>query len=246
MIKLRHLATCVAVAGLAAVFATSARAHGPTTWSGVYFGASAGWSGSEVDWAFNPAIGGAANQAYSFSDDDAVLGAHIGYQHQMGNLVLGVEAGYMQTLDDGSRRALFGNNAAFDSEVEIDGIFTIGGRLGYTPMSNVLLYATGGFATAEIESRAITVATGAVAFAAQERHNGWYAGVGVDYAISPNVVVGIEYQHISLGTERHCPDPTCPGAGGGFVDRDIDAEIDVVKARVSFKFGDRPAPAPLK
>ena len=59
----------------------------------------------------------------------------------------------------------------------------------------------------------------------------------------------IEYKHVALDTERHCAGPpqgTCLGALGGFTDRDISADADIVTARLSLKWGFDDRVVPLK
>lgn len=216
--------------------AGSANASGP--WGGIYIGASAGWMGQDLNWAFNPAIPAAAHQAYSLDTSDGVYGLHVGIQHQFySNFVIGAELGYSRSGDSWAGEPMFGNNPAFDSEARVEDIFQIGVRLGWSPSREWLLYVSGGYASADIHSRAISVATGAVAFSASERHDGWYVGGGVEFALTDSWILGLEYQHLDFGTERQCPGGACLGAAGFFVDRDMDASADVVRARLSFKFG---------
>ena len=84
------------------------------------------------------------------------------------------------------------------------------------------------------------------------RHDGWYVGGGVEYMVTKNIIIGLEYQHFDFDTERHCSNGIanpCGLAGAGtlplFV-RDVGLSMDVVSARLTFKFGrDRDA-VPLK
>jgi hypothetical protein len=64
--------------------------------SGIYGGVNAGWMGSTVDWAFNPAIVGAVNQSFSLSKDSAIFGVHAGYHYQFSGFVLGVEGALIE------------------------------------------------------------------------------------------------------------------------------------------------------
>ena len=63
-----------------------------TSWSGFYIGGSVGWRWTDVDWNFPAPI---ANQITSTSQsfDHGVLGGHVGYQHQFGAIVVGIEGG---------------------------------------------------------------------------------------------------------------------------------------------------------
>lgn len=237
---LKYASVAVAIAGAVAGAGTvPAAASDHHRWGGLYFGANAGWIGKDFDWAFNPPIAGAAHQAYSLSDDGGIAGGHVGIQTQFNQFVLGVEAAFSGTGvfgNDWANETNFGNNPAFDSQVRMNGIFTVGPRFGWAPNNQWLLFVGGGFASANVQSTAVSVASGQHSFAAGERHNGWYLGGGIEYAMTRNLIIGVEYQHIDLGKELHCPG-ACLGAGGGFVDRNIDANADIVRARLSFKLG---------
>lgn len=243
MAMLRGVVAGLALMGAAAV--SSAPASAQYNWSGMYFGGHAGLISTDIDWAFNPAIPGAVHQAYSLGKDEGIIGGHAGIQHQFGGIVVGVEAGYSGTGSFGNgwmNERGFGNNNAFDSQTRIDSILQAGARLGWAPSTKWMLYVSGGYASAQIHSRAVNVTTGAVDFDDAKRHDGWYLGAGLDYALTSNWIVGLEYQRMEFDTARHCPGGPCLGALGAFVDRDIDAVSDVIRARLSFKLG-RPEPA---
>src|SRR5262245_24982012 len=59
----------------------------PSNWSGGYFGVQSGYEWSTSDIKF--VTGGAR---ISIDSSDPLVGAHLGYQHQFGAVVLGVEA----------------------------------------------------------------------------------------------------------------------------------------------------------
>ena len=37
----------------------------------------------------------------------------------------------------------------------------------------------------------------------EERHHGWVIGGGLEYMVHPNVILGVDYSYIDLGSERH-------------------------------------------
>ena len=235
-----------------------------TSWSGFYIGGSVGWRWTDVDWNFPAPI---ANQITSTSQsfENGVVGAHAGYQHQFGALVLGVEAGAKhapgsaQSRRESSRCAFPLPFVDLCDTQNVNRLYTLGGRIGWTPSSKWLLYGTGGYASVEVDTAirfggvlvpppitATPVSTGGA------RHDGWYIGGGVEYMVTKNIIIGLEYQHFDFDTERHCsngiPNP-CGLAGAGtlplFV-RDVDLTMDIISARLTFKFGrDRDA-VPLK
>ena len=202
-------------------------------WSGFYAGGNIGWGRADVGWTFDPAIPAAANQSYKVRQSGLVGGVQGGIQQQFGNWVLGVEANW-DVSDRWGKRAGFGNNPARDSEVRTD-YFTVGPRLGWA-MNNSMLYGTGGWAEGRIDTRAIVNATGALADATSAHHTGWFLGGGWDYAITPVLIFGVDYRHIHLGTKNQCDFGNCVTGAAVFTNVDVNANIDVVTARLSLKF----------
>jgi opacity protein-like surface antigen len=81
-----------------------------------------------------------------------------------------------------------------------------------------------------------------------ERHDGWYLGGGVEWAITPNVIFGVEYRHYDFKDVLHTPTNLTvnPNVLDPALRHNVDADADVVTARLSFKLN-RPAPVvPLK
>lgn len=216
--------------------ASPSRAEDRTAdWSGAYFGANIGWAHASYDWAFDPALAGAPNQAYSLGEDDGFLGGHAGVQVQIDQIVIGAEAAYSGSGafgDDWAQRPRFGIGTAV-STARIDRVFTVGPRLGWSPVDRLLLFADGGYATAHVRSAGRNPVNGQYVFQGEDRHHGYYLGGGVEFAATENIVLGVEYQRIDLSGETHCAAPCAPASSNN---RDIDPTVDVVRARVSLKF----------
>jgi opacity protein-like surface antigen len=231
----------------------------PADWSGVYFGVGSGYQWSSIDVEHVPAPAGIG---FSSDHDETIVSAHIGVQQQWGNVVLGIEGGWLSTLRD--RR---GDSARCDSVVPVltnpilapgdfctatlNDILTIGARAGWAA-GHWMPYITGGYASAgfDFENR-IPTAVGFGATQLQEqahvRLNGWYIGGGFEWVISPGWTTGIEYRHYEfdsrdtvaysrdLGTSSHALE------GVRF-----EASTDTIEARVSWRWGRPEAAAPLK
>jgi len=260
MKQLRHaLASTVGMVLLGAAFTAPASADGmpgraapcceTSNWSGLYGGASIGWMGNDFDWAFNPAIAGAPHQAYSLHSSRGVIGVHGGYQHQFGAVVVGVEAGYTTKGREAIEQG-FGVGAAGDSVVKMRSIVTVGPRLGFA-FSNAMVYTTAGYAQADIQSKDVLHATGADLQVWNETHHGWFWGGGVEYLVSKNVMLGVDYKRLDLGTEHHCfqlaagvGGPTCNFTNTN--ERDIKGTADIVSLRLSLKWGREDRAVPLK
>ena len=274
------LALCIA-GGLAVAPGTaSAHAPGTVVdWSGLYVGLHAGYAWSDVDvelrepGAAVTILEGLGAPTGARHDLDGFLGGgHIGIQHQWGRWVLGVEAALSVSDQRDRSTEPFAGQVTFlgfpiaewagesSFRTEIDNFMSIAGRLGYAH-DRWLVYAKGGFATAAIRSRgsvdgefcAIFVGCGDFggSFSSRERHNGWLAGAGLEYMITPNLIVGLEYSYMDLGARTHSGSGTLDLDGATFsgdtrVRVDPDA-IHAVTARVSIKLGrDEPAPRPMK
>jgi opacity protein-like surface antigen len=251
---LRHVALGAAAGVALAITATSASADGyapgakvyrPYDWSGFYVGGQIGWKNNDFDWAFNPAIPAAVNQAFSLNNDSAVGGFHGGLQYQWGQIVVGAEVAWNRDLrSDWASHVGYGVGAGGNAEARSNDLVTVGGKLGWTPMSHWLVYASGGWATAEIQTRDFVRATGAVILPTHERHDGGYVGGGLDYALSKHIIIGLNYQHVFLETINHCPNQVC--IAGDTNRHDMSLDSDIVQARLTLKFGREERVAPLK
>jgi outer membrane immunogenic protein len=163
----------------------------------------------------------------------------IGAQYQWGNWVLGIEGAYNRLLNKDYNQSIGPSADCFPAGADvtcasrIDQIWTVGPRLGYA-WNNWMVYGTGGYANGKIYGKFLTTSTGALATDTVERHGGWYAGVGAEYFLTKfwmsDLILGLEYQHIDLGTVRHLD---TIGLGD---DVDYNATVDIVRARLVFKW----------
>src|SRR5262249_13210561 len=113
----------------------------------------------------------------------------------------------------------------------------IGGRLGFA-WDRWVFYGQGGFGRGHIDTQGIIHATGIGFSGAGADHDGWYAGVGFDYAVLDWLILGIDYKHYEFDSNNHNCNVACLNP---FVDnRNISATADSVMGRVSFKFNPWP------
>jgi outer membrane immunogenic protein len=208
------------------------------SWTGLYGGGNVGWMSTDQS-AFWPATALATN-SFGHNRDGGTYGAHIGYQYQWTNFVLGIEAAWSTPFDNalvtGSPQTGC-PNVAFTCRSSLTEIFTVGPRAGYA-WNDVLLYGTGGYAEGKVRSLSLATATLVQFDDVSRRKDGWFAGVGVEYAAwkSGNIsgIIGVEYQHVDLGSTRLFS----PGDGNvfGTNTRDISSRSDLVRLRLSLKF----------
>jgi outer membrane immunogenic protein len=178
-------------------------------WTGFYIGGQGTyrWAGADVNWGVDvPGLG----TGKSLSSDDWMGGVHGGVQQQFGLWVLGVDLSG-DWGDSGDTRNL---SFAFDSitgnghvSAGIDEIFTATGRLGYV-WSNVMLYAKGGYALADLSAKGEGSVTGLpgvcdpnCSFSRDKSRSGWTVGGGFEWMFAQNVSLGLDYSFIDIGSE---------------------------------------------
>src|SRR3984957_6153379 len=200
-------------------------------WSGMYVGIDGGWADQHHNFAFDPPVGGGANQTGRESSSGGMWGAHIGIQQQFGSWVLGVE-GAVDGLGTKTGHSICGI-AGGDCQIWTDRIWTVGPRLGYA-VNNVLFFINGGYANGDTRVQDISAAGAVLQTSEASRQGGWYLGGGVDYAVTKNFILGIEYQHADLGTKFQCTTfPACVVPSSN--NMRVSATADIVKARATYK-----------
>jgi opacity protein-like surface antigen len=211
--------TCLSVASRAA-------AHEPASaaWSGVYIGASIGGAWGDAGFAV-------PDKAPGRMDLDSVLagGFHIGVQRQWGHIVGGIETSVLFGDFSGATSC---PNDDFSCSVDVNWIWMIGPRLGIA-MNTLHFYATGGYALGNSSTRVVEIATSATEERGHGHNSGWYVGGGVEWSLGRAMVLAVEYRRIELDDDRHFS-PT----GVFAASREVDATIDTIQARLSFKLGD--------
>jgi outer membrane immunogenic protein len=201
-------------------------------WSGFYIGANGGWGTSRGCWDFvTPAGGFVANEG-CHNADGGTVGGQIGYRWQAGTWVFGVEAQGNWADFKGSNVSVFAPGFRNQSKIDAFGLFT--GQVGYA-WNNVLLYVKGGAAVTSNEYRSFTALGNVLAgTTGDDTRWGGTVGVGLEYAFAPNWSVGIEYDHLFMQDRTY----TFNTPAGVFFSTDrIRQDIDLVTARVNYKFG---------
>jgi outer membrane immunogenic protein len=213
-------------------------------WTGFYTATSVGgmWTDQHTDWPFRTP--GTLSEFFDHKRSTGIWGSHAGIQWQFSNVVFGAELGYSLPFRDGISSLTLGApntgcpNPAFSCGAGISKIFTAGPRLGWGGFDGWLIYATGGYASARIESRSVLATAPFTQFDdIRVTRSGWFAGGGIDYvawkgSLFGDVVLGVEYQHLDFGNVRLFS----PGDPIGVVTnaRDISSRADVVRARLTF------------
>ncbi len=189
----------------------------PPSWSGLYFGAHAGWVTGR--WDGNMAYSKAApddgfdRSGKSLDDDGWLGGLQVGFNRQHGAFVWGVEADVSWAdLNDKGRFFPYPANEspAWDIDNDLELFGTVRGRVGYLVTPRLLLYGTGGFAWGRANSDLTVVDTNTPPFtdvtaraSADENHLGWAAGAGGELLLADRWMVRAEWLHVDLGKEDY-------------------------------------------
>lgn len=184
-------------------------------WSGFYGGLQAGWGSSEFD--INDGLG----LDESIDMDGGFAGGVVGAQWQWNRVLFGVEGDLNWSGVEGEE-----TGPGFDNlDGKIDWFGSLNAKLGL-PIDRTLLYAIGGvaFASAETGQRL----AGGSSYDDQT-FTGWTVGAGVDYAVTDNIIAGLQYKYYDFGDADF-------DLEGGFTNREGDLEMHTVSARLTYKF----------
>jgi outer membrane immunogenic protein len=201
-------------------------------WSGFYIGGNGGWGESDNCWnVVTPA--GAAFTDNCHDKSGGIVGGQIGYRWQLPNnhFVGGVEAqGDWADLNK-SRVSFFDPTLTLGSKVDGLGLFT--GQFGFA-YDTWLWYVKAG---AAVTSNTFTVSStlGGVGLAsASSTRWGGVVGTGFEYGFTPNWSVGIEYDHLFMGSADYVFPVANPILTGAF--NRISQDVDMVTVRVNYRF----------
>jgi opacity protein-like surface antigen len=180
------------------------------SWSGLYIGGHVGASSSLTDIA-DPL--GAPIYGDNVRSPGFIGGGQIGFNHQVGLVVFGVEADVSGVSSDGTNTcfAVSGDTASSNCRVRPDLYTTVTGRIGYA-VDRSLLYVKGGAAWTRgtvdmfVNNNPFGVFTSTSSFVTP----GWTVGAGVEYALAPAWSMKLEYDYLSF-RDQDVSTPYVPG-----------------------------------
>jgi opacity protein-like surface antigen len=227
------------------------------SWAGFYLGVHGGYGWNQD--AFSQTDGFAFVTPQSINgikSKGALFGAQAGYNWQFGRAVTGLEIDFSATNLNGSSAisetvaagATGTSTTSLTVREKVQYVGSARARLGWLPTDNVLLYGTAGLAWERLDQTAeeTVVTTGApgagTGFNSQELARdkfGWVAGIGAEAMLgSPNWIGRIEYLHYDLGQVQTADAFTRTGGGRSDISTAGTQTIEVVRAGVSYKFGE--------
>lgn len=188
----------------------------PFTWTGFYLGADIGGGWGDHDRNLVP-----NTFSNSYHSSGFIGGAHAGYNWQFQSWVLGVETDFNGTSIKGDDN---GTGGTLD-QTKVKWLGSLRGRAGYA-WDHFLVYATGGWAYAELEH--FNDSGAGETFS--KTQNGWTVGGGLEYAIDNNWSVRAEYRYYDLGIYQNL------APANGITAYEVKNKVNAVTAGFSYKF----------
>ena len=201
-------------------------------WSGFYIGANGGWGSSHKCWDLRSPGTGNLFAEGCHDATGGVAGGQIGYRWQTGAWVFGVEAQGNWADLRGANASILTAGLTNRSRIDAFGLFT--GQVAYA-WNNVLWYVKGGGAITADKYNGLFTASGAAVDSASETRGGGVIGAGIEYGVSPNWSLALEYDHLFMG--RHTIDFTSAIVPGLLTRTDrVAQDVDLVTVRVNYRW----------
>jgi outer membrane immunogenic protein len=210
MKKLSIVATALAFAGSAQAADLYVKAPAPAyatyDWSGIYVGANAGYGWGNAEWrATTDSDLTTAGESFSTQPKGALAGGQIGINKQIGSWVWGVEVTGDWSDMKGTVTGAFPDVSLTDTwTTKLKDLETLTVRVGYA-YNNWLFYGKAGGATGEVSLKGVAGPGPAGVFNAGETVNpasqrlwGTTVGGGIEYGLTPNIILGVEYDFTRL------------------------------------------------
>jgi outer membrane immunogenic protein len=195
------------------------------SWTGFYVGGEIGgnFARSAVGIPFYPST-------FGINDSAVSVGGKIGFNYQIASFVLGLEGTGAALFNSGSH--LSGGPPGELYQVKQDAAADIVGKAGVA-VDRALFYAKGGAAFANLNNLQFIPTTGIPVFS--NFRTGWTVGAGIDYALTNNLILGVDYAYSDFGR------------GNYFYLGPVSVHhtTNAVNVSLSYKFAEPPPPAPV-
>ena len=238
--------------GVNAAYAKMPSAAVAASWAGFYLGVHGGYGWGESNFTtrvstappvdlFGPKLRG------------GLYGGHAGYNWQFDRAVAGLELDLSVASIRGSAQVQYSVPPETFTESrapEIEALGSIRARLGWSPIDSVLFYGTAGLGWERISTVSGFASSAPAGSLTSSTYNaadrfGWVGGAGAEILLPGGNWIGrLEYLHYGFGAIArsgvitNTAGTTLFGAG--------DHGVDVLRAGVSYKFGDPATAVPVR
>ncbi len=164
---------------------------GEQDWTGPYMGLTFGYALGESEHSIT---GGGSSD--DFDVNGITGGAVAGYNHQIRNFIIGVEADISHVDLKDRVNVPFCTGFSGGCSTELEFLTTARARVGYL-VDGIMPYITGGFAAGSVDAMADVLNLNS------RMHYGWTAGGGLEWEVLSGVRARVEYLFTDLGTRGH-------------------------------------------
>ncbi len=180
-----------------------------------------------------PGSNSAPGSRFSHDLDGWLAGGQAGFNWQTGPWVLGAEVSVSGGDLAGSSQSVV---SATDDRLktEVGTLVTVVGRLGYA-WDRWLAYAKAGYAGANVKFSASDIGGGGPSGSTSDSdfENGYTLGAGLEYMLTSNLSLGVDYSFVSLTDARRS---FGDGAGQNITLNRDDLDVHAVTARINYRF----------
>jgi outer membrane immunogenic protein len=225
---------------------TPATAEPAYNWTGAYIGAQGGYAFGHAstkdtlsDWctAGDTACIAKYVGPFNYSPSGAFGGVAVGFDVQLGSVVVGAESSLAWLAPSGQGRAESSDPTKHQDITLGSGLLgdaTL--RAGYLLLPAFLVYGKGGIAFYDGRAAQTTTKPGYIT-TPTDAFTGWVAGVGAEWQMTHKLSVRLEYDHYSFGSQGGMQS----GDGGAsdplYHFRNVTSlSLDAVKAELAYKF----------
>jgi len=216
----------------------------PSNWAGPYVGITAGTVSGSAD--FGPT--GVLNisspyQTGTLDLSGGAYGVQIGYNFEVGNkMVVGIVADYSSLSVDGVHCVEYSTgvcDSGLDSKLngEVSSLLTARLNIGFD-LGKSLFYVTGGRASAETTGSINDIGITAIDYvdvSDTKTMLGVVTGVGVNFKVAENVLIGAEYLHVNFTDTQfdYSADILeAANTGGGYASTDL----NLLRVSLNYRF----------
>lgn len=211
-------------------------------WSGVYIGIGGGMGAANHELSFEEAPGVPINGSLVFDGiggSGGIFTLGVGADYQVNSrLVLGAFFDYDWTNIESDIVDLQLGPDSVGADVDVENVWSIGGRAGYLVSPSTMLFLTAGYSRADISDIATTGAISGFTVASVGKFDGYFIGGGAEVKLSNALSLKGEYRYTDLDAETITLLPGTPLAGiNDFVTTKLDPDFQTARVSLNYRFG---------
>lgn len=202
-------------------------------WDGFYAGGNLGYA--KTDSSFTHLEGtSTTGESFSNKPSGGLGGAQIGMRFNVDkDVYLGIEAAYTSRSKSDQTLTNLNSNPRYRLS-DVGDIWSVSGSVGHS-FGSYLAYAKAGYAKTELDYKNIRVSTNAILGQSTTKVGGWVIGAGIDYSMTKNISLGLEYNYYKFNVDSQVQ-LTTAGVAAGATNSDNHLTSQVVSARVNYRF----------